>query len=333
MSGGNVTYQLRPNKHIERLLFVELIEIIGVLKPSTFAYISMGGAQLEDHKLFHQRLGITNLYSFEEDENIYQRQKFNQRPSCVTCIPRTISDFVVDFENFVDENTLTDKTLVVWLDYPSPKRREQLIEFETLLDKLSPNDVVKITLNANPATLGEAQKGETQEELLARRLEILREQIGEYLLPEATANDMIVRRLPAILSGAIEIAAEKGTNRDHRITPILLSQFSYQDSDHIMLTATIRLTLKSEEDDFRKTMKNKWEYLPDSWRDVRHINIPALSAKERLEIDSKLPAADFEALHNNLPFKLHTDNQKSLEMLQEYARHYRRYPSYLQVVL
>lgn len=333
MSGGNVTYQLRPNKHIERSLFVELVEIIGGYKPSTFAYISMGGPQLEDHKLFHQRLGIVNLYSFEEDEIIYQRQKFNQRPSCVTCIPRTISDFVIDFENFVDENSLTDKTLVVWLDYASPKRREQLIEFETLLDKLSPNDVVKITLNANPATLGEAQRGETQEELLARRLENLREQIGEYLLPDAISNDMIVRRLPAILSGAIEIAAEKGTNRDRRITPVLLSQFSYQDTDHIMLTATIRLTLKSEEDDFRKTVKNRWEYLPDSWRDVRHINIPALSAKERLEIDSKLPATDLETLHSNLPFKLHTDNQKSLEMLREYERHYRRYPSYLQVVL
>jgi hypothetical protein len=252
MSGGNVTYQLRPNKHVERLLFVELVEKIGAYKASTFAYISMGGPQLEDHKLFHQVLGITNLYSFEEDEIIYQRQKFNQRPSCVTCIPRTISDFVVNFEHFIDENALMDKTLVIWLDYASPKRREQLIEFES---------------------------------------------------------------------------------KDHRITPVLLSQFSYQDSDHIMLTATIRLTIKSEEDDFRKSMKNKWEYLPEAWRDVRHINIPALSAKERLEIDSKLPADDFEALHEKLPFRLHTDNQKSLEMLREYARHYRRYPSYFQVVL
>jgi hypothetical protein len=227
MSGGNVAYQLRPNKHIERLLFVELAEKIGAYKPSTFAYISMGGPQLEDHKLFHQTLGITNLYSFEEDEIVYQRQKFNQRPSCVTCIPKTISDFVVNFENFADENALADKSLLIWLDYTSPKRREQLIELETLIDKLSTNDIVKITLNANPATLGDAQRGETQEDLLARRLANLKEQIGEYLLSDATAEDMIVRRLPSILSGAIEIAAEKGTSKKHRITPVLLSQFAY----------------------------------------------------------------------------------------------------------
>ncbi|MBI5353450.1 MAG: hypothetical protein HZB50_12490 [Chloroflexi bacterium] len=333
MSGGNVTYQLRPNKHVERLLFVELVEKIIAYKSSSFAYISMGGPQLEDHKLFHQELGLVDLFSFEEDDIVYQRQKFNQRPSCVTCIPKTISEFVVNFDNFIDENALIDKTLITWLDYASPKRREQLIEFETLLDKLSPNDVVKITLNANPATLGEAQRGETQEDLFARRLETLREQIGEYLPSAAVSDDMIARRLPAILSGAIEIAAEKGTSKDHRITPVLLSQFSYQDSDHIMLTVTIRLTIKSEEDDFRKNISNKWEYVPKSWQDVRHINIPALSAKERLEIDSKLPTVDFVALHNILPFRLHTDDQKSLEMLQEYARHYRRYPSYFQVVL
>lgn len=333
MSGGNVTYQLRPNKHVERLLFVELVEKIIAYKPSSFAYVSMGGPQLEDHKLFHQALGITDLFSFEEDDTVFRRQKFNQRPSCVTCIAKTITDFVDNFETFIDENALMDKTLISWLDYASPERREQLIEFETLLGKLSINDVVKITLNANPATLGEAQKGEIQEELLLRRFENLREQIGEYLPTNATSDDMIGRRLPAILSGAIEIAAEKGTSKDRRLTPVLLSQFSYQDSFHTMLTATVRLTIKSEEDNFLDYLKNKWEYLPKSWGDVRHVNIPALSAKERLEIDSKLPTSDFDALHNALPFRLHTDDQKSLDMLKEYARHYRRYPSYFQVVL
>jgi len=299
-----------------------------------YAYISMGGPQLEDHKLFHQLLGITNLFSFEEDDIVYQRQRFNQRPSCVTCIPKTISDFVNDFEKFVDENALTDKTLVIWLDYAQPKtRREQLIELETLLEKLSSGDIVKITLNANPATLGEAQKDEKQEILLARRLDNLKDQIGDYLSPGVLAIDMIVRRLPAILGAAIEIAAQKGTSKDARITPVLLSLFSYQDSDHVMLTATIRITNKSEEEDFRKNVLSKWEYSPLSWNDVRHINIPALSAKERLEIDSKLPTSDYVALHNALPFKLHTNNEKSLEMLKEYASHYRRYPSYFQVVL
>lgn len=333
MSGGNVTYQLRPNKHVERLLFVELAEKISSYKPSSFAYVSMGGPQLEDHKLFHQILGVTDLFSFEEDDVIFQRQKFNQRPSCVICIPKPISEFVSGFDAFAEEKTLNDKTLIAWLDYASPKRREQLVEFETLVDKLSANDVVKITLNANPSTLGEAQKGETQEELLVRRFENLKEQIGEYLPPDTTSDDMIARRLPAILSGAIEIAAIKGTSNDSRISPILLSQFSYQDSLHVMLTATIRLTAKSEATSFLEHMKNKWEYLPKSWRDVQHINIPALSAKERLEIDSKLPATDFDALHKSLPFRLHTDDQTSLDMLIEYAHHYRRYPSYFQVIL
>lgn len=332
MSGGNVSYQLRPNKHVERLLFVELLKKACLSKPSTYAYISMGGPQLEDHKLIHQDLGITNLFSFEEDDVVYKRQLFNQRPSCIKCVQRPIGDFVEHFDNFIEEEKLQDKTLIVWLDYASPKRREQLIEYETLLSKLSPQDIVKITLNANPGTLGEKQSGETQGALFNRRLENLTEQIGEYLSPDTTSEDMTGKRLIPVLGSTIEIAAEKGISINHRLTPLLLSLFSYQDSDHLMLTATIRLTNKSDVEEFKNSIQ-QWDYLPNSWRDARKINIPSLSAKERLEIDGKLPTNDFEALHNSLPFKLHTDNQISLEMLQEYAQHYRRYPSYFQVIL
>lgn len=331
MSGRNVAYQLRPNKHVERLLFVELLEKICLNQASDYAYISMGGPQLEDHRLFHQTLGITNLFSFEEDAIVYKRQLFNQRPSCIKCFQKPINDFISGFDSFLGEEAISNKKIVVWLDYDSTERRKQLIEYQTLLDKLQEQDVVKITLNANPNTLGETQSKETQESLFKRRLDKIRDEIGEYLSPDITSDDMTGSRLVPVLCHAIEVAAEKGTNTRARLKPLLLSLFVYQDSEHQMLTATIRLTNNSDVEQYKTNLK--WEYLPSSWQDVKKINMPALSAKERLVIESQLPSNDYNALHNSLPFRLHTDEDASLKMLMEYARHYRRYPSYFQVVL
>jgi hypothetical protein len=58
MSGSEVSYNLRPNKFVERQLFVELLTKICRQPPSKYAYISLGGPQLEDHRLMHRRLAV-----------------------------------------------------------------------------------------------------------------------------------------------------------------------------------------------------------------------------------------------------------------------------------
>ena len=142
---------------------------------------------------------------------------------------------------------------------------------------------------------------------------------------------MTGEKLVPVLCKAIEIAAEKGVSNYSRLTPLLLSLFSYQDGNHLMVTATIRLTKNADVQNYKDNLK--WEYFPNSWGDVKKINIPSLTAKERLEIDSKLPTNDYKSLHDQLPFQLDTNIDISFELLQEYARHYRHYPSYFQVIL
>ncbi len=62
MSGGGVSYNLRPNKYVERQLFVELLRM--VMSGSNFdnwVYVSLGGPQLEDHRLVHHQLNFRYL--------------------------------------------------------------------------------------------------------------------------------------------------------------------------------------------------------------------------------------------------------------------------------
>jgi len=80
-------------------------------------------------------------------------------------------------------------------------------------------------------------------------------------------------------------------------------------------------------------MRQGWEYLPNDWNDVTRLKVPNLTAKERLYIEEMLPSDDLAAVHSGLPFRFEGDDDESLCVLEEYARHYRRYPSYFQVVL
>ena len=101
MTGGNVAYHLRPNKYVERHLFAELLAKLCLNEPMNYTYISMGGAYLEDHRLIHQTLGLKSLFSFEADQEIHKRQLFNQRPFCIKCIQKPISDFVDNLDGFL----------------------------------------------------------------------------------------------------------------------------------------------------------------------------------------------------------------------------------------
>lgn len=132
MSGGNVSYNLRPNKFVERQLFVELLnKVCAGYSPDGYVYVSLGGPQLEDQRLVHLRLGIKNLISLEADSVVYERQVFNQRPSFITCENESTGDFVRDFDAFADLHS--DKKFIIWFDYSSPReRRRQLIEYQTI---------------------------------------------------------------------------------------------------------------------------------------------------------------------------------------------------------
>ena len=46
MSGGNVSYNIRPNKFVERSLFVESLNLLCPKAPENYLYISLGGPQL-----------------------------------------------------------------------------------------------------------------------------------------------------------------------------------------------------------------------------------------------------------------------------------------------
>ena len=131
MSGGSVSYHLRPNKAVERNLFVNVLRVISRYKNiSSYHYYGMGGPFMEEFKLLHAENRISRMTCIEESEEVAKRQKFNSPISGIDFFLGPISAFIPTF--FPVDPT------IIWLDYTTPKQLvQQLTELTTVLRRLA----------------------------------------------------------------------------------------------------------------------------------------------------------------------------------------------------
>ena len=94
-SGSSLPYKLRPNKAVDRELFLSLLtRLASILKIESHQYIGLGGAFLEDFRLIHARLGIDDMICLEIEENVHKRQCFNRPVDCITCIHNSLENYL-----------------------------------------------------------------------------------------------------------------------------------------------------------------------------------------------------------------------------------------------
>ena len=330
MSGSNLAYHLRPNKAIDRNLFIAILERVGrVRNISGYEYIGFGGPMLEDYKALHAALRISRMHSIERDENTYRRQRFN-RPASFVTLHNLHSD------EFFRQHEFHEGGSVVWLDYTDSQLRSQLDEFASVVSKLDCYDVVKVTLNANPANLG-------SEELKAHerpqaRIATLMDRIGSYAPPDLVAADMEAPRYPRTLQRCVKNAVGHLAARAGGRYFQILSSFVYADGQQ-MLTIT-GIVFKSPAlaacaDFMQRARLKSWPFANLDWLPPKQIAVPALTAKERMHLDGVLPfqRGDDAAWQARLKRRLGYSCGSSTEDLAHYARYYRAYPHFSRIVL
>ncbi|WP_368860746.1 O-methyltransferase [Vibrio cincinnatiensis] len=115
-TGTSIPYHLRPNKAVERGLFIQSLRKINkYLNISDYRYIGFGGPFLEDFKALHHELKISDMVCIEVNENVRRRQQFNKPLSCIDFLDRACSA-----KDFINEHDF-DKKSIVWLDFVSFK--------------------------------------------------------------------------------------------------------------------------------------------------------------------------------------------------------------------
>ena len=329
MSGEDIPYQLRPNKFIDRQMFVELLSRLVVPRgPEKYVYVSMGGRHLVDHYAVYNKLGIDAQFSFDRDANEVKRQKFNRPTGRTICVelstadlPSRIDDILKEFPN--------RQNLIVWLDYTDTNRGAQLQEAVQTLLRLKHGDIFRITLNANPETLspGEQWRNAGASSPNQYRATRLRGQIQEFMPTDISAISETA--LPAALARCVELAAKSAEAQQPnlRIKPVLIT--SYRDGSR-MLTVTCAISEAGNKNKFPPITFPRWRFACKNWQDIRLIYAPVLSVREQNRLDARLHRGASDMLAA-LKFYPNKDKPKSLEALKSYRELHRFYPTFRHV--
>lgn len=322
-AGGTIPYHLRQNKAIDRALFIDLLSRVGRYRNiSEYSYVGFGGPYLEDFKFLHSSLRISDMISLEGNSNVAKRQAFNQPLSCIDVRHQKSGDFLIKH--------VFDKPSVVWFDYAIPADlSEQLGETRQLVSMLTAGDVFKITLNANPESLGRPKDGDLRE----FRAERAQERLTEYG-PAVIDPDMVTaKNYPTLLLHAIYSAAKKGVEGDRRLYVQPLSSFVYKDGQQ-MITATGILLNHADKDPFFLASRiQHWAYRNLTWDTPTSISIPDLSAKERMHIEALLPDVDPARIADQMGYYVGGDEEEAEALMRNFVTYYRLSPWFSRVLV
>lgn len=341
MSGGGVSYHLRPNKAVDREIFFDVLSHLQrIFAIRNYTYISMGGPYMEDFRVAYRALGITKHISVESKEAVCRRQKFNSPIGGVTFINLPMARFISEYES--------KGPAIFWLDYASTDREGQIRELQILLGKAQHGDVIKITLNADPVSIAppvEGGKSRTLQELadaivvpLTEKFKIEEADLKEFMDSGTGKPDPRLGMARALARYAKRQCGEALKSRaKENLVFFPLTAFRYTDERQQMLTLTGVLLSDVEEDaepsEPAKVLRLVEEVLSDElrskdWEDIHLIDVPDLSIREKLTVDSVAfdvpPSKALELMDQTLG----QDHDTACESVDSYRKFARYYPMF-----
>ncbi|QAA92455.1 O-methyltransferase [Pollutimonas thiosulfatoxidans] len=328
MTGGNIAYHLRPNKAVERALFLDLLNRIGrtSFNISSYQYVGLGGPFMEDFKALHLATRISDMTCIERDAIVQARQRFNCPLSCVKFV---LSDSSTFLDNFRAETPT-----VAWLDFTSPgELKQQLDDTFKLVKNLAHGDIFKVTLNASVAALREDPGNIKQHELASLRRQAFEERVGLDKPSTINPEDFKANKYPTLLLQALHNAAKRAVNNTSLdVQP--LTAFSYSDGT-IMLTATGIILDPNEActDEFPVSSRlSHWPFAMLDWKYPIDIDLPVLSLRERMELEKIQPNGSVQDAKNTLGQVINPAGIPP-QAVTSFAKFYRIYPEFVRANL
>lgn len=329
-AASSLPYRLRPNKAVDRELFLSLLmRLAPKLTLEKYHYVGLGGPFLEDFRLVHARLGIARMTCIETEGEVHKRQSFNRPIASIECVHKTLEDYL--------DETEFETPAIIWFDYTEPKGITTQIErFARTIGTVPIGSVLRMTLNANPASLGKpepkdisveadgdvsedrAQKPTIQEWRLAR----FKERLGTLFPSGLSADGMNFKTFGPSLLRALKLAVEKETLsfRDRRVVWALATHYA---DGQAMVTAA--LVVCPNDDKAIEELVKGWEFYTTTEAPHR-LDLPALSTLERLTMESNDDA------QKHMGFELPKSDMGE-DPFEVFKKFYRIYPHFSRVEL
>ncbi|MFB9949971.1 O-methyltransferase [Rhizobium puerariae] len=333
MSGASIPYHLRPHKAVDRRLFLDLLNRIERWSPlKDFVYASMGAYPLEDHKLVHRLLGVTRLIAFDMDDEVVLRQNFNRPVETCRCMTKKSTDLISDFDNILSECGFADANgAIIWLDYTNPRQLgHQIREFESLLNKLAPGDIVRVTVNAHANDFSDPQAPGAKPPLASEKMQTqfnnLKSRIGEFLPSSASPNDMTPEGLARTISLSFAGAALKALPVSGKNEFCPLSIIRYADGEQMLSITGIIIAREKRQQLLENIDLASWPFSSNGWEDIHRLVVPALTLRERLFFERGIVSKTHQEMISEVGFKSAAGVAVE-EFLDSYKKYYRFYPT------
>lgn len=315
-AGSSLPYRLRPNKAVDRELFLSLLmRLAPKLALEKYHYVGLGGPFLEDFRMIHGRLGITKMTCVETEEEVHKRQLFNRPIASVECIHKSLEDYL--------DETYFDDPVIVWFDFTEPSGITTQIErFSRTIAAVPIGSVLRVTLNANPGSLGRPAGNLSETELMEWRLEAFQKRLGALFPSGLAADGMKQENFGKSLLHALRLAVQKevGSFRDRRIVWALATHYA---DGQAMVTAAL-VVCKNDEAEVDDLVKS-WEFYSTT-NTPHRLDLPALSTLERLTMESNVDAK------TTMGFELPMSNMGE-NPFDVFGKFYRFYPHFSRVEL
>jgi hypothetical protein len=328
-TGSSLPYRLRPNKAVDRELFLSmLMRLAPRLRLEKYHYVGLGGPFLEDFRLIHARLGIGSMTCVEVEEAVHRRQLFNRPIESIKCVHSTL-------ESYLDGHDFESRA-IIWFDYTEPKGITGQIErFASTIGSVPTWSILRVTLNANPTSLGKPEAHEVAVELdelsadreqkptiQEWRLARFRERLGSLFPSDASAEGMTYKTYGKSVLRALKLAVEKEalSYRDRRVVWSLATHYA---DGQPMVTAA--LVICAADDTSIDEIIEDWEF-HSTLEEPHRLDLPALSTLERLTMESNDDA------RARLEFDLPTSDMGE-DPFAVFKKFYRMYPHFSRVEL
>jgi hypothetical protein len=265
----------------------------------------------------------------ETEQEVHKRQLFNRPIASIECVHATLEDYL-DGHDF-------EVPAIIWFDYTEPKGITTQIErFARTIGTVPLGSVLRVTLNANPESLGKPDANEVSVEIEDAasadrkekptvqewRLARFKERVGQLFPSGLSADGMTQKRFGFSVLRVLKLAVEKEALnfRDRRIVWALATH--YKDGQAMVTAALVVCT--ADNTAIEELVKG-WEFYSTS--DSPHrLDLPALSTLERLTMESN------DDVRAKMTFELPKSDMGE-DPFSVFKKFYRIYPHFSRVEL
>lgn len=311
-------YGLRPSKQVERKIMIEVLLRLSRAgyNISDYIYLGFGSVYYVDFVMFHKYLFIQEMVCVEWGD-VEKRMRFNKPFKFIKLKLGALLNHIPSMHR--------TKQYLVWLDYDRSLDSEMLQDIDGCLNRMARKSIFIITIDARPKLPMDQfdLEDKTTEERDRLTVETYREWFGLYVNEEIT-RDTISRQHVASLFYEVVMERIRQTlaQRGSGFRFLQIFYYVYRDGAPMLTVGGIIGTEQDEEElqasrilGHRFVRRNS-EYL--------EISVPPLTIREKHWLDSRL---DGNLRADKLQFELEE------ELLDNYRKFYKEYPTYMEALL